>query len=100
MEQKTKEIGVRKVLGASDGGLYFHLSKEFIKWVVLANVFAWPASYFIMQVWLRNFAVRTNISWWIFPLSAALALAVAALTVGSQALRAAKANPVDSLRYE
>ena len=100
VEQKTKEIGVRKVLGASDTGLFLVLSKGLLGWVLLANLAAWPAAFFVMQYWLRGFAYRTSIHWWIFPLSAVLALTVAALTVGSQAFRAARANPVDSLRYE
>jgi putative ABC transport system permease protein len=99
-EQRTKEIGVRKVLGASAWSIYSALSREFLRWVVLANVIAWPLAYFAMSSWLRNFAARTDIAWGIFPLAAAAALAVAALTVGSQTWRSARANPVDSLRYE
>jgi putative ABC transport system permease protein len=99
-EQKTKEIGVRKVLGASASSIYVLLSREFLKWVALANVIAWPLAYLTMSTWLRNFAFRVGIGWGIFVVSAAAALAIAALTVGSQTLRAARANPVDSLRYE
>jgi len=99
-EQKTKEIGVRKVLGASASSIYVLLSREFLKWVALANVIAWPLAYYAMSTWLRNFAFRVGIGWGIFVASAAAALAIAALTVGSQTLRAARSNPVDSLRYE
>jgi putative ABC transport system permease protein len=99
-EQKTKEIGVRKVLGASAASIYVLLSREFLKWVALANVIAWPLAYFAMSNWLRNFAFRVGVGWGIFIVSAATALAIAALTVGSQTLRAARSNPVDSLRYE
>jgi putative ABC transport system permease protein len=99
-EQKTKEIGVRKVLGASTAAIYAQLSREFLKWVALANVIAWPVAYYVSSSWLRNFAFRAGIAWWIFPAAAGAALAVAALTVGSQTLRAARANPVESLRYE
>jgi putative ABC transport system permease protein len=99
-EQKTKEIGVRKVLGASAASIYVLLSREFLKWVALANVIAWPLAYFAMSTWLRNFAFRVGIGWGIFVVSAAAALAIATLAVGSQTLRAARANPVDSLRYE
>ena len=99
-EQRTKEIGVRKVLGASTAAVYAQLSREFLKWVALANVIAWPAAYYVSSSWLRNFAFRAGIAWWIFPAAAGAALAVAALTVGSQTLRAARANPVESLRYE
>jgi len=99
-EQRTKEIGIRKVMGASASGIAVRLSKDFLKWVALANLFAWPAAYFIMQGWLREFAYRIKFGWWIFPVSAALALAMAILTIGWQTLRAARANPVESLRYE
>jgi putative ABC transport system permease protein len=99
-EQRTKEIGVRKVLGASAWSIYASLSREFLRWVVLANVIAWPLAYYAMSSWLRNFSARIGIGWGIFPLAAAAALAIAAVTIGSQTLRAARANPVDSLRYE
>lgn len=99
-EQRTKEIGVRKVLGASTTSIYRLLLGDFLKWVLLANFFAWPAAYFGMDKWLQNFAFRTNIGLEIFLVSAAVALAVALLTVSLQSLRAANSNPVDSLRYE
>ena len=99
-ERRTKEIGVRKVMGASASSIYVLLSQEFLKWVVLANVIAWPIAYYAMSRWLRNFAFRVEIGWAIFPASAAAALVIAALTVGAQTLRAARSNPIDSLRYE
>jgi putative ABC transport system permease protein len=99
-EQRTKEIGVRKVLGASVGGILLLLSKEFSKWVVMANVVAWPLAYFGMHKWLADFAYRTDIGVWPFVLSATLALAIAMTTVSYQSMRAATANPIDSLRYE
>jgi putative ABC transport system permease protein len=99
-EQRTKEIGVRKVLGASAWSVYASLSREFLRWVVLANLLAWPLAYFAMSRWLRNFASRIEIVWTIFPAAASAALLIAALTVGAQTWRAARANPVDSLRYE
>ena len=99
-EQRTKEIGVRKVLGASSWSVYSSLAREFLRWVVLANLVAWPLAYYAMSRWLRNFASRIEIGWVIFPAAAAAALLIAALTVGSQTWRAARANPVDSLRYE
>ena len=100
VEQRTKEIGVRKVLGASTWSIYASLSREFLKWVILANLLAWPVAYYAMSAWLRNFAYRVEVGWAIFPASAAAAGIIAALTVGSQTLRAARSNPVDSLRYE
>ena len=99
-EQRTKEIGIRKVLGASVPNILILLSKEFTKWVVLANVIAWPIAYFAMNSWLRNFAYRISIEWWMFILAAVLVLVVALCTVGFQAAKAALANPSDALRYE
>jgi putative ABC transport system permease protein len=99
-EQRTKEIGVRKVLGASVTGIFILLSKEFTRWVLVANVIAWPLAYYAMSRWLQNFAYRTSIELWIFLLAAAVAFVVALLTVSYQAVRAALANPVESLRYE
>ena len=99
-EQRTNEIGIRKVLGASESGIVFLLSKQFTKWVLIANLFAWPAAYFVMNEWLKNFAYRINIGIWVFVLSGMLAVGIALLTVSYQALKAARANPIDSLRYE
>jgi len=99
-EQRTKEIGVRKVLGASVAGIILLLSKEFAKWVVIANVFAWPVGFFVMRKWLQGFAYRTGIAWWLFALAGAGALVVAMVTVSVQAFKAARANPVNALKYE
>lgn len=99
-EQRTKEIGIRKVMGASLGSIVITLSKEFLKWVLVANLIAWPVSYYIMNNWLNEFAYRIAIGWWIFGVSALIALTVAFFTVGHQALRSAISNPSDSLRYE
>lgn len=99
-EQRTKEIGVRKVLGASAWSVLILLLNEFTKWVFVSNVIAWPLSYFIMQKWLQGFAYRTDIGLWVFVFSAALAFLISVITVSYQSLKAALANPVDSLRYE
>jgi putative ABC transport system permease protein len=99
-EQKTKEIGVRKVLGASVPAIIVLLSKEFTKWVLLANLIAWPIGYFVMKKWLENFAYRTNIGIEIFVGAALIALAIAMLTVSYQSIKAAIANPIKALRYE
>ena len=99
-EQKIKEIGIRKVLGASSSNVTVMLSKEFLKWVVLANFIAWPVAWYAMNKWLQNFAYRINTGWGTFFLAGALALAIALFTVIIRAFRAATANPVDSLRYE
>jgi putative ABC transport system permease protein len=99
-EQKTKEIGIRKILGSSVLGIIEMLSWRFTKWVILANIIALPAAWYVMNRWLQNFAYRINIGLWIFVVSAALALFIALLTVSFQSIKAATANPVDSLRYE
>ncbi|UCC39517.1 MAG: ABC transporter permease, partial [Candidatus Aminicenantes bacterium] len=99
-EQRTKEIGIRKALGAPVGGIVLLLSKEFTKWVLLANIIAWPIAYYIMAKWLENFPYRMSIGLWIFVISGAIAFVIAVITVIFQALRAALANPVDALRYE
>jgi putative ABC transport system permease protein len=99
-EQKTKEIGIRKVLGASTSNIYLLLSRDFLKWVVAANILAWPVAYYAMHRWLQSFAFRASIGWEIFLLSAGMALVISLLTVSYQCIRAALANPVDSLRYE
>ncbi len=99
-ERRIKEIGVRKVLGASATGIAGLLSREFVKWVAVANLVAWPAAYFASKQWLQGFAYRVPIGAAPFALSAALALTVAMLTVSYQAVRAALADPVKALRYE
>jgi len=99
-QQRTKEIGIRKVLGASASGIIMMLSQEFTRWVVIANVIAFPVAYFVMSRWLQNFAYRTTLSLWVFILSALLALVLAMLTVSFQVFKAATDNPVDFLRYE
>ncbi|MBN2264628.1 MAG: hypothetical protein JW775_02320, partial [Candidatus Aminicenantes bacterium] len=95
-----KEIGIRKVLGASAPRLAARLSREFVGLVLLANVVAWPVAYYAMSRWLRGFAYRIGLGPGVFVLAALGALLVAVLTVATQTLRAASANPVDSLRYE
>jgi len=75
-------------------------SKEFIKWIIVANIIAWPAAYFVMNKWLENFAYRVNLDIWVFIFSGLVALIIALLTVSYQTIKAGRANPVDSLRYE
>jgi putative ABC transport system permease protein len=99
-EQRTKEIGIRKVLGASVSGIVAMLSRDFLKLVMLANLIAWPLAWWGMRQWLQDFAYRTPISWWIFGLAAVLALLIALLTVSFHAFRAAISNPVQALRNE
>jgi putative ABC transport system permease protein len=99
-ERRTKEIGIRKVLGASIPGIFALLTRGFTKWVIVANIIAWPIAYYFMNNWLQNFAYKTSLSWWIFALTGLLALGIALLTVSWQSWRAATRNPVEALRYE
>jgi putative ABC transport system permease protein len=99
-EQKTKEIGIRKVLGARSSHIYFLLSKEFIRWVVLANAVALPASLWLMHQWLRKFAYRTPVSPWLLILTTLVSLAIAQLTISYQSLRSARSAPAKALKYE
>ncbi len=99
-ERRTKEIGIRKVLGASVASIVSLLSSDFIKLVLLANLIAWPAAWYAMHKWLQGFAYRANLDGWTFILASAGALGVALLTVSFQAIKAAVANPVEALRYE
>ena len=99
-EQRSKEIGVRKVLGASVSGIVQLLSKDFLKLVTVAMVIALPIAGWVMNKWLQNFAYRVKISWWMFVLAGTIAVAIALLTVSFQAIKAAMANPVKSLKTE
>lgn len=99
-EQRTKEIGIRKILGASVPDILILLVSDFTKWVILANVIAWPVSYFIISRWLQGFAYRTNLTLWIFGLSAGVAFLVAVATVSYHSFKAALTDPVNSLRHE
>ena len=99
-ELRTKEIGIRKVLGASVSGITYVFSREFILWIVVANIIAWPASYFIMNKILENYAYRTTFSLWIFLFAFAISLLIALATISYQTIKAANSNPVKTLRYE
>ena len=99
-EQRTKEIGVRKVLGAPLSHIMWLLTGQFVKWVIVANLIAWPVGYLIMNRWLEGFAFRASLPIWIFLTSGLAALTIAALTVSSQVIKAALANPAECLKYE
>ena len=100
IEQKVKDIGVHKVLGASVSNIVFLISKNFLWWIIFSNAIAWPVTYFVMNKWLQNFAYRIDLTIWPFLLAGLAALVIALLTVSWQAIRAATTNPVKSLRYE
>lgn len=99
-ERKTKEIGIRKVLGASVQSIIRMLNKEFLLWVLLANCIAWPVGYYVIHRWLMNFAYQISFPVWIFPVVGAISALIALLTVSSQSYLAARKNPVQSIRYE
>ncbi|MFC2161706.1 ABC transporter permease [Acidobacteriota bacterium] len=99
-EQRTKEIGVRKILGATLPSIMWILTGQFVKWVIVANLIAWPVGYWMMNRWLQGFTFRSSLSVWIFFISGLAALGIAAMTVSSQVIKAALANPADSLRHE
>jgi len=100
LNRRTKEIGVRKVLGASAPNIFMLLVKDFTKLVLIANIIAWPAAFYVLNPWLQDFVYRISLEWWLFVLSAAGAFMAAVLTVSFHTLKAASANPADSLRYE
>ncbi len=99
-ERRTKEIGIRKVLGATITSVAALLSKDFVKLVLFANLIAWPIAWYMMNRWLQDFAYRVEIGWRVFALAGGIALLIALLTVSTQAIKAALANPVEALRYE
>jgi putative ABC transport system permease protein len=99
-EQRTKEIGIRKVLGADVTNIVAMISKDFLKLVLIASVIAFPIAWWAMHKWLQDFAYRVGISWWVFAFAAAMAIIIALLTISFQAIKAAVANPVKSLRTE
>jgi len=99
-EQRVKEIGIRKVLGASVGNISGMLSKDFLKLVLISAAIAFPVAWWAMHKWLEDFAYRVSIGWWVFAIAGVLALIIALATVSFQAIKAALANPVRSLRTE
>ncbi len=100
VQSRNKEIGIRKVLGSSVSGIVILLTKEFCKWVLVAIFIAWPVSYIFMNKWLQSFAYRTNLGVSVFIISAAISLLIAIITVSSQTIKTARANPVKTLKYE
>ena len=100
VERRTKEIGIRKVLGSSAGSIFYLLGNDFLKLILLANLCVWPLSWLFMSRWLENFPYRVGLSWTMFALPGLAALLVIMITVSFQILRASLANPANSLRYE
>ena len=100
MQQRRKEVGIRRVNGASIAQILSMLNKDYIKWVGVAFVIATPITWFALQSWLQGFAYKTSINWWVFVLSGLIALCIALLTVSWQSIKTAAANPVDTLRNE
>ena len=99
-EQRIKEIGIRKVVGASVSSIIAMLSKDILKLVIISSVISFPVAWFAMNKWLQNYAYRINMSWWMFVVAGSIAVGIALLTVSFQAIKAAIANPVKSLRAE
>ncbi len=100
VNKRIKEIGIRKVLGATVTNIVLIMSREFVKWILIANLIAWPIAYFIMNKWLRNFAYQIGMNALPFIFSSVIAIVIALVSVGSQTIKAATANPVETLRYE
>jgi putative ABC transport system permease protein len=99
-QRRTREVGIRKVMGSSVNGIVYLFIREFSKWVIISNLVAWPLAWFGMDKWLQNFQYRIDITAWIFSLALGLSLAIAVITVSWQSIRAALTNPADTLRYE
>ncbi|MGZ8518449.1 MAG: ABC transporter permease, partial [Chitinophagaceae bacterium] len=100
VERKVKEIGIRKILGASVSGIVGLLSKDFMKLVLIAAFIASPLAWYFMHAWLQDFAYRIDIGWWVFGIAGTIALLVALITISFRAIRAAMANPAGALRSE
>jgi len=98
--QRTKEIGIRKVLGATVSNIVALISKDFVKLIAAAILISTPFAWWAMHTWLQNFAYRINISWWVFALAGISAIAIALATISFQAVKAALANPIKSLKVE
>ena len=99
-EQRKKEIGIRKVLGASVTEVTATISRQFVFWILIANPVAWPVAYIVLHSWLQNFAYHVSPAWWMFGGAGVITLLIALITIGTQSVKAALANPVKSLRTE
>jgi putative ABC transport system permease protein len=99
-EQRKKEIGIRKVLGASVTEVTATISRQFVFWILIANLVAWPVADIVLHRWLQSFAYRVSPAWWMFGVAGGITLLIALITVSFQTIKAAIANPVKSLRTE
>jgi putative ABC transport system permease protein len=99
-EQKSKEIGIRKILGASSGNIVLMLCKEFIKWVLISNLVIWPVAYFALSKFLNSFAYRINFNYLVLIITLGITLTLTIIAVSYHSIKAAVSNPVDSLKYE
>jgi hypothetical protein len=99
-EQKRLEIGIRKVLGSSSAGIVWHLCRQFVRWIIIANVIAWPLAWYFMRNWLQSFVYRTSINPIIFLLAGVLSVSIAVLTIVARTLHTAQMNPAKALKYE
>jgi putative ABC transport system permease protein len=99
-EKRTREVGIRKVLGASEGRLFMLLSREYLILVILANLAAWPVSAWAMSSWMNNFAYKAPFAWWFYPVAGGLALLLAVATSASLTLRVCAVNPAETLRHQ
>jgi putative ABC transport system permease protein len=100
VEKRTKEIGIRKVLGASVSRIFLLLSQEFITWIFISNLIAWPIGWYIVNLWLKNFAYKTPLDWWVFVLAGLITGIIALITISSQTIKLSLSNPIKALRYE
>ena len=100
IEKRTKEIGIRKAMGSTSSEIIYILSKDFMKLVILAIIVAIPVSFYLIKKWLRDYAYKTELNWWVFALAAVISITIALLTIIFQALKAANTNPARTLHYE